>query len=56
MELDVLKILLRHAQHVARIGEEHVAALNILGNVLLLALLEAIEFLLIISLYQASLV
>ena len=56
MELDVLKILLRHAQHVARIGEEHVAALNILGHVLVLALLEAFEFLLVICLYPASLV
>ena len=34
MELDVFKILLRHAQHVARIGKKDIAPLNILGHVL----------------------
>ena len=56
MELDVFKILLRHAQHVARIGKKDIAPLNILGHVLVLALLEALEFLLVICLYPASLV
>ena len=56
MELDVFKILLRHAQHVARIGKKDIAPLNILGHVLVLALLEVLEFLLVICLYPASLV
>ena len=43
MELDVFKILLRHAQHVARIGKKDIAPLNILGHVLVLALLEVLD-------------
>ena len=56
MELDVLKVLLSHAQHIAGVGEEDVASFNILCHVLILTLLEVVEFGCIITLYPASLV
>ena len=56
MELDVFKVLLCHRQYIARIGQEHIPALNILGHILVLAFLEAVEFLFVICLYPACLV
>ena len=44
------EVLLSHTQHIARISEEHIAALNILCHILVLTLLEVLQFLLIVSL------
>ena len=43
VEADVLESLLRHLQHIARLGQENVAAPLVFGHVLLLALLEVVE-------------
>ena len=56
MELDVFEVLLRHAQHVAAIGQEHVAAVLILGHVLVFALLEVLQLLWIVALNPAGLI
>ena len=46
----MFEVLLSHTQHIARISEEHIAALNILCHILILTLLEVLQFLLIVSL------
>lgn len=46
----MFEVLLSHTQHIARISEEHIAALNILCHILVLTLLEVLQFLLIVSL------
>ena len=56
MELDVLEVLLRHGEHIARVGEEDVAALLVLGHILVLALLEVLQLGLVVALYPAGLV
>ena len=54
VELDMLKVLLRHIENVTRIGKEDIASVFILCHILILTLLEIVEFLLIIALYPAS--
>ena len=54
VELDMLKVLLRHIENVTRIGKEDIASVFVLCHVLILTLLEIVEFLLIIALYPAS--
>ena len=56
MEPDMFEVLLCHAEHIARVGKEHVSALYVLGHVLILALLEVLQLLRIVGLYPASLV
>lgn len=56
VELDVLEVHLRHLEHVARVGQEDVAALAVLGHVLVLALLEGFELGGVIALDPAGLV
>ena len=56
MKFDSLKVLLRHRQHVARVGQENIAALLVLGHVLILALLEVLQLLLVVALYPARLI
>ena len=56
VELDVLKVLLCHAQHIAGVGEEDITAFYVLGHILILTLLEVFKFGCIITLYPASLV
>ncbi len=56
VELDVLKVLLCHAQHIAGVGEEDITAFYVLGHILILTLLEVVKFGCIITLYPASLV
>ena len=56
MKLDVLEVLLCHAQHVAGVGKEDIAALNVLRHVLVLSLLEVVELGCIIALYPAGFV
>ena len=46
----MFEVLLSHTQHIARIGEEHITSLNILCHILVLTLLEVLQFLLIVSL------
>ena len=56
MELDMLEVLLRHRQHIAGVGQEHVAPLLILRHILILALLEVLQLLLVVALYPAGLI
>ena len=56
METDVLKVLLCHLQHVARVGEEHVAPVAVLGHVLVFALLEKFELRRVVAFNPAGLV
>lgn len=55
VELDVLEILLSHAEHITRVGEEYIATLDVFCHVLILALLELIKLLGIVALNPASL-
>ena len=56
VEADVLEVYLRHLQHVATVGEEHVATLDILGHELILALLECFKLGSVVTLNPAGLV
>lgn len=56
MELDVLEILLGHAQHITAVGQEYVAAILILGHILIFTLLEVFKLLWIIALYPTCFV
>lgn len=56
MESDVLEVFLSHLQHIARVGKEDVATLFVLGHILIFALLEVVEFLLVIALYPTGLI
>ena len=56
MEFDVLEVLLRHAQHIAAVGEEDIATFAVLGHVLVFASLEILQLLLIVRLYPARFV
>ena len=56
MELDVLKVLLRHRQHIAGVGEEHIAPFLVLSHILVLALLEGFQFLLVVARNPAGLI
>jgi hypothetical protein len=48
------EVLLCHAEHIARVGEEHVSALYVLGHVLILALLEVLQLLRIVGLLSSK--
>ena len=48
MEFDVLEVFLRHAQHIAAVGEEDITPFAILGHVLVFASLEILKLLLIV--------
>ena len=54
MELDMLEVLLSHREHIARVGQEHVASFLILGHILILTLLEVLQFGIVVALYPAS--
>ena len=54
VELDMLKVLLRHIENVTGIGKEDIASVFVLCHILILTLLEIVEFLLIIALYPAG--
>ena len=56
MELDVLKILLGHREHVARVGKEHVTTFLVFRHILVFAFLEVIKFLRVVTLNPTSLV
>ena len=56
MELDVLEVLLSHRQHIARVSKEYIASVAVLSHILILALLELVEFISVVALYPASIV
>ena len=56
MELYMLEIFLRHAQHIATVGKENITSVLVLRHILILALLEILQFRLVVALYPASLV
>lgn len=56
METDVFKVMLRHLQHISRVGKEHITPFAVFGHVLVLALLECLKFRLVITLYPAGFV
>ena len=56
MELDVLEVLLGHREDIAGVGEEDIAALLVLGHVLVFTLLEVLELLRVVALYPAGLI
>ena len=55
VELDVLKVLLRHGKDVARVCKEHVATVFVLRHVLVFAFLEVVKLRGIVTLYPARL-
>ena len=55
MELDVLIVVLRHLQDIATICHEDITTLFVLGHILRFALLEHLQFLLVVGLYPACL-
>ena len=56
MELDMLEVLLCHREDISGVGKEHIPTLLVLSHILVLALLEGLEFLLVITTDPASLV
>ena len=56
MEPDLREVRLRHLEDIARVGEEDIPILHILGHILVLTLLEGIQRLRIVALDPASLV
>ena len=56
MELDMLEVLLSHREHIARVGQEHVASFLIFGHILILTLLEVLQFGIVVALYPAGLI
>ena len=52
----MLEVLLRHREHIPRIGEEHITPLLILGHILILALLEVLQFSVIVTLNPTGLI
>ena len=56
MELDMLEILLSHAQHISAVGQEDIPALLVLSHILILALLEVVKLGRVVTLYPTSLI
>ena len=56
MEFDSLEVLLRHREHIATVGQEHIPTLLILGHILVLTLLEVLQFLRIVTFNPTSLI
>lgn len=47
VELYVFKVLLGHGQHISAVGQEDIASVPVLGHILVFAILEVLQFLLI---------
>ena len=45
----MLKVLLRHLEHIVGVGEEHISSLLVFGHILILALLESFQFIVIVA-------
>ena len=56
VELDMLEVLLCHGEHIAGVGKEYVAAVLVLRHVLVFALLEVLQLLLVVALHPAGFV
>ena len=56
MELDVLEVHLRHLKHITAVGQEHIASVAVFGHILVLALLEGLQFCRIVTFNPARLV
>ena len=56
MELDVFKVLLCHREHITGVCQEHVPTLLVLRHILILTLLEILQFCRIVALYPAGLI
>ena len=56
MELDMLEILLSHAQHISAVSQEDIPALLVLSHILILALLEVVKLGRVVTLYPTSLI
>ena len=56
MEFHMFKVLLSHAEHITRVGKEHIAAVTVLCHILILALLESLKLGRVVALYPTSLV
>ena len=58
VELQMLEILLRHGEHIAGVGQEHVSSLSVTRHVLVLALLEMLQLILMtrLTLHPACLI
>ncbi len=54
VELNMFKLFLGHGEDVAGVGEEDIAALLVLGHVLVFTLLEVLELLRVVALYPAG--
>ena len=52
----MLEVLLRHRQHIAGVGEKHVASLLVLGHILVLTFLEVLQFCIVVALNPTSLI
>jgi hypothetical protein len=50
----MLKILLRHTEHIARVCKKHIAPFLILGHIWVLALLEVVQFSIVVTLYPTG--
>ena len=51
VELDMLKVLLRHIENVTRIGKEDIASVFVLCHILILPFLEVVKFCVVIAFY-----
>ena len=56
VELNMLEVLLRHRQHIAGVGKEHISAVLVFCHILVFALLEVFEFCRVVAFHPASLV
>ena len=56
VELDMFEVLLRHREYIARVSEEHIAPLLVLGHILIFALLEVLQLGIVITLNPAGLI
>ena len=52
----MLEVLLSHREHIARVGQEHVASFLILGHILILTLLEVLQLGIVVAFYPARLI
>ena len=56
MELDMLEVFLSHTQDITTVGKKHITTILILCHILILALLEILQFSLVVTLYPTSFV
>ena len=56
MELDVLEVLLRHREDVAGVGKEDISVIFVFRHILILTLLEILQFCRIVAFYPTRLI